>query len=58
MAGTGIFHFDHSKKSPRIAAGGRRKSDCNYLPAAALVPAIRPVVKHIWMEVPEAGYSL
>lgn len=30
----------------------------NYLPAAALVPAMRPVVKHIWMEVPEAGYSL
>lgn len=26
--------------------------------AAAFSPAMRPVVKHIMMEVPEAGYSL
>lgn len=25
---------------------------------AALAPAMRPTVKHIMMEVPEAGYSL
>lgn len=47
------------KRPPALLQGEKKKEEeRNYLPAAALVPAMWPVVKHIWMEVPEAGYSL
>ena len=54
------FLLHAAKSRPMHLCTGRPEihlSVNHYLPSAALVPAMRPQVKHIMMEVPEAGYS-